>query len=296
MEITRECCWLSQENIETLSSVNIVFITLTNYWVGVNLHICGALLEALLEACSFSPDVSPMSFGNMNSSREGRVLRKYFSSLCRAITDPSQLAEELHAEGIIPVEVSHELKVQYEDNGRESPSTKRQQAAVKMLSAVDQAIATDASRMATLIQVLKDCLNDNGRAAEAVRTMEIEYGGGVDEDFVSIQHARTVMVKHMNNIAAVITDAGRIADMLCDQGIISQRSLDDIKKILPDNGNSDKTVIASVSQLLTSIESQVNLDPGKFPVLIAVLKDDPSTAQDVVALLEAEYCKYVIYD
>lgn len=228
---------------------------------------------------------------NMNFSREGKVLRKYFGSLCHAISDPSQLAEELYAEGIIPRELSHELKAQQEDNGRESPSTKRQQAAVKMLSAVDQAIAKDASMMATLIQVLKETLQDNGRAADAVRTMELEYGNL--DDYVSIQHARMVMVKHMNNIAAVITDAGRIADVLCDHGIISERSLEDIKKTLPRNGNSaDSNLLASVSHLLTSIELQVNSDPGKFPVLLAVLKDDPSTAQDVVALVEAEYCKF----
>ena len=228
----------------------------------------------------------------MSCSREGKVLRKYCPALRHAITDPAQIAEELCTEGIIPVEISQELKVQEEKNGRESPSIKRQQAAVKLLTAVDQAIAKDASKMDILIKVLKECLNDNGRAAEAVRTMEIDYAGSTKEDFVSIQHARTVMVKHLNNIAAVITDAGRIADELCDKGIITEWVLEDIKKTLPVNGHNDRVVLESVSKLLQTIEYEVAVNPGKFPVLIAILKDDPSTSQDVVALMEAEYCKF----
>ena len=233
-----------------------------------------------------------VSYQKMNSSsREGRVLNKYFGDLCRAISDPTRLAEDLSAEGIIPSELSEELKVLEKKNGRESPSAKRQQAAVKMLSAVDQAVAKDASKMTILIQVLKDFLNDNGRAAEAVRTFEIDYRGS-NEDFVSIQHARKVIMKHMNNIAAVITDAGRIADELYVKGIINEKSLEDVKCTLPEGRNSnDRAAMESVSKLLKAIELQVALDPGKFPVLIALLKDDPSTAQDVVAILEAEYCE-----
>lgn len=230
-------------------------------------------------------------------SREIRVLRKHFDSLCRAISDPLQLAVDLQGEGIISEDEYSELRVSWTggaDDGEEEegPRTQRQRAAVKMLSAVDQSIAKDASIMSTLIRVLKENLNDNGRAYEAVRSMEVDLNGGGDtNDFVSIQHARTIMVKHLNNIAAVITDAGRIADALHDQGILTERSLDDIKQSLPEtNGlGHDKSALASISRLLMSVESQVGRDPGKFPVLIAILKDDPSTDQNVIALLEAEY-------
>ena len=233
-------------------------------------------------------------------SREIRVLRKYFDSLCRAISDPVQLAADLQAEGIISKDISLELSESGRagDGDEESPRTQRQRAAVKMLSAVDQSIAKDASMMSSLIQVLKESLNDNGRAYEAVRSMEVELnGGGTTNDFISIQHARKVMVRHMNNIAAVITDAGRIADALHEQGIITERSLDDIKQSLPENNalsHNNSELLASVSRLLMSVESQVHRDPGKFPVLIAVLKDDPSTEQSVIALLEAEYCKLLL--
>uniref|UniRef100_A0A1X7V698 Uncharacterized protein n=1 Tax=Amphimedon queenslandica TaxID=400682 RepID=A0A1X7V698_AMPQE len=229
-------------------------------------------------------------------NREIRVLRKYFDSLCRAISDPLQLAGDLQGEGIISEDEYSELRVSWtggaDDGEEEGPRTQRQRAAVKMLSAVDQSIAKDASIMSSLIQVLKENLNDNGRAYEAVRSMEVDLnGGGATDDFISIQHARKIMVKHMNNIAAVITDAGRIADSLHDQGIITERSLDDIKQSLPESNGlgHDKSALASISRLLMSVESQVGRDPGKFPVLIAVLKDDPSTDQNVIALLEAEY-------
>lgn len=239
------------------------------------------------------------SSSSSSSSREIRVLRKHFNSLCHAISDPVQLAAELQSEGIIPSQVTEELFGRDEDDLEESPRTLRQRAAVKMLSAVDQSIAKDASMMSTLIQVLKETLNDNGRAYEAVRRMEVELNGeGAKDDFISIQHARRVMVRHMNNIAAVITDAGRIAHALHEQGIISEKSLEDIEQSLPQNNghsHNSSALLASVSQLLMSVESQVNQDPGKFPVLIAVLKDDPSTEQSVIALLEAEYCKSTSY-
>jgi hypothetical protein len=224
-------------------------------------------------------------------SRESRVLSSYFKELCYAISDPIQVADELSSEGIIPVEFVQEMK-QQDQAGTASFSTKRQQSAIKMLSVVDQAISRDASRLTTLIQVLKDCLNDNGRAAEAVRSMEVElYGrrGAGDGEYVSILQARTVIRKHMNNIASVITDIRRIAEDLYDNEIISHKQLDDIIMTIPHNG--DRTLIEYTSRLLEYVEGRVERDPGRFPVVMAVLKDDPSTDQNVVALMEAEYSK-----
>ena len=231
-----------------------------------------------------------MSDNGGNGSREARVLTKHFSALCRAVTDPLQLSKDFYAEGLI----SKPFKLDV-DSGRESPSLKRHQAAVKLLTAVDMSLSKDSTKLGVLILVLKNCLNDNGRAAEAIRAMEIEYGGK-GEQFVSIQHARTVMMKHMNNIAAVMTDVAiyRIGEELLCRHVITEPLLEEIKGFLPVNGLNNDPEVENATKLLRNIHAQIVANPAKFAILIAVLKDDPSTDQNVVAVMEAEYCKSFI--
>ena len=229
-----------------------------------------------------------MSDNGGNGSREARVLTKHFSALCCAVTDPLQLSKDFYAEGLI----SKPFKLDV-DSDRESPSLKRHQAAVKLLTAVDMSLSKDATKLGVLILVLKNCLNDNGRAAEAIRAMEIEYGGK-GEQFVSIQHARTVMMKHMNNIAAVMTDVARIGEELLCRHVITEPVLEEIKGFLPVNGLNNHPEVENATKLLRNIHAQIVADPAKFAILIAVLKDDPLTDQNVVAVMEAEYCKSFI--
>ena len=224
------------------------------------------------------------------TSREVSVLSKYFSSLCSAVSDPLQLADELYAERLIPHPRVLGL-IQAED-GRESPSSKRHQAAVKLLTAVDMSLSKDATVLKSLIEVLKDCQNDNGITAESVRAMEIDYYAG-GEDFVSIQHSRMVLVKHMNNIASVMTDVSRISEELVSRNIITDQIAQDVRSMLPVTKYNYNPEFENANKVLESVQQAVLLDPGKFAVLIGVLKDNPSTDQNVVALMEAEYCKQI---
>ena len=229
----------------------------------------------------------------MSTSREAKVLNKYFPSLCSAVSDPLKLAEELYGERLISK--SHFLSLRETEDGRESPTSKRHQAAVKLLTAVDMTLSKDATVLRALIDILKECLNDNGIAAESVRAMEIEYApDGQEADFVSIQHARMVLVKHMNIIASVMTDVSRVSQELASQNIVSDRLVEEVKLLLPvTSRHRDNPELKNAQKLLESVQDEVLLDPGKFAVLIGVLKDNPSTDQSVVALMEAEYCEFI---
>ncbi len=227
-----------------------------------------------------------------NRSREVNVLDKYFPSLCSAVSDPLKLAEELYGERLISKSHFHSLRET--EDGRESPTSKRHQAAIKLLTAVDMTLSKDATVLRALIDILKECLNDNGIAAESVRAMEIEYAPEGEADFVSIQHARMVLVKHMNIIASVMTDVSRVSQELASQNIVSDRLVEEVKLLLPvTSRHRDNPELKNAQKLLESVQDEVLVDPGKFAVLIGVLKDNPSTDQSVVALMEAEYCEFI---
>ena len=39
------------------------------------------------------------------------------------------------------------------------------------------------------------------------------------------------------------------------------------------------------------VQDEVAKDPRKFAVFVGILKDNPSTDQAIISLMEAEYCK-----
>ncbi len=229
------------------------------------------------------------------TSREVKVLEKYFLSLCSAVSDPLQLARELYTEKLIAKPQALGLKESEE--GRESPTSKRHQAAIKLLTAVDMALSKDATLLRGLIDILKYCLNDNGIAAEYVRAMEIDYTAK-GEEYVSIQHARMVLVKHMNNVASVMSDVSRIGEELVSMHIVSDQKLQEVRLLLPLTRQSavknNPEIMENAQTLIRSVQNEVKHDPRKFAVLIGVLKDNSTTDQNVVALMEAEYCELVV--
>lgn len=227
------------------------------------------------------------STGVMANTREVGVLEKYFSSLCTAVTDPFRLADELHAESLVPSPSSIGLTP-----SEDGPTSKRRQAAMKLLTVVDRALCKDASVLRILIDVLKECLNDSGITAESVRAMELEYSSE-GEDFVSIQHAHTVLFTHMNIIASVMTDVVRVAKELANRNILSDQAVCEVQSMLPavTGYNAPNPELENAKKLLNVVQEEVLMEPGKFAVLIGVLKDNPGTDQNVIAMMEAEYCK-----
>ena len=230
----------------------------------------------------------------MMTSREVKVLDKYFLPLCSAVSDPLQLAYELYTEKLV-AKPAQALGLKESEEGRESPTSKRHQAAIKLLTAVDMSLSKDATILRALIDVLKYCLNDNGIAAEIVRAMEIDYSAQGDEEYVSIQHARMVLVKHMNNVASVMSDVSRIGEELVSRHIISDQTVQEVRLLLPATRQSlrNNPEMENAEKLMKNVQNEVLHDPRKFAVLIGVLKDNPSTDQNVVALMEAEYCELI---
>lgn len=226
-------------------------------------------------------------------SREADVLENNFNSLCSAIQDPLKVAEELYAEELVSSHFVDDLRARAGgDWDVHGPDVTRRKAAVKLLTAVDQQVSRDATKLHVLLSVLKDCLRRDGRAAEAVQAMEKDYGQEGDQ-LVSIQHARTVLRLHLNSVASTMTVAEihRAGQDLLTKSVLKQPTLDDIVKTMYSSAIDKRVIVEQATRLVGVVQDEIAKDPRNFAVFVGILKDNPSTDQTIVALMEAEYCK-----
>ena len=122
--------------------------------------------------------------------------------------------------------------------------------------------------------------------------MKKDYGHD-DDELVSIQHARTVLRTHLNSVGSMmtLTEIHRVGQQLLTRGVIKQPVLDDITKILSSSKIDKRVILEQSSKLVGMVQDEIAKDPRKFAIFVGILKDDPSTDQTIVALMEAEYCK-----
>ena len=177
------------------------------------------------------------------ASREADVLENHFNSLCSAIQDPLKVAEDLYADELLSSHFMEEMRSQAgADWSTQGPDVNRRKAAIKLLTAVDQQVARDATKLQVLLTTLTDCLRNDGRAAETVLAMKKDYGHERD-DLVSIQHARTVLRTHLNSVASMITaEIHQVGHQLLAMSVIKQPILDDIKKMLSSSAIDEKAI------------------------------------------------------